>query len=71
MNLRHDNSEFARPENPIVFDEYANLDAEWTGKYVVKPPDLPLYGVLCGSTLCDVCWRSLEAGEGIGKIGRN
>jgi hypothetical protein len=62
----------AQHENPVVFDDYADVDAVQSGKYVVKPRDLPLYGVfLCGPALRDVCSRSLGAGEVIGRIGRN
>jgi hypothetical protein len=62
----------AQHENPFVFDDYADVDAVEGGTYVVKPRDLPLYGVfLCGPALGDVCSRSLEAGNVIGRIGRN
>jgi hypothetical protein len=54
----------AQPGNPIVIDEYANVEAVEEGRYVVKPRDLPLYEVfLCGPARHDVCLISLEAGK--------
>jgi len=62
----------AQHETPFAFDDYADVEAVQDGKYVVKPRDLPLYGVfLCGPALRDVCSRSLQAGEVFGRTGRN
>jgi hypothetical protein len=62
----------AQSGNSIVLDNYADVEAVETGRYAVKPRDLPLYGVFqCGPALRDVCLRSLQVDEVIGNIGRN
>jgi hypothetical protein len=54
----------ARPDNEIVLDDYADVDAIADGRYIVRPRDLPLYLVYpCGSNFRDVCSRPLGAGE--------
>jgi len=54
----------AQPGNPVVLDNYPDVEAVEEGRYVVKPRDLPLYEVfLCGPERHDVCLNSLEAGQ--------
>ena len=54
----------AQAGNPVVFDKYSDVKAVEEGRYVVEPPDLPLYEVfLCGPARHEVCLSSLEAGK--------
>jgi hypothetical protein len=58
----------AAPDNGIVLDDYASVNAVESGTYVIRARDVPVYMLyLCGSDSRDVCWRQLQVGEMTGK----
>ncbi len=62
----------AGPDNGIVLDDLADVDAVGGGTYIVQSRDLPIYVVYpCGSGLTEVCLRSLQLGETVAKSTEN
>jgi hypothetical protein len=58
----------AAPDNGIVLDELADVDAVGGGTYVVQSRDLPIYVVYtCDSGLTEICSRQLQLGETVSK----
>ena len=60
----------ALPGNGIVTTNNQDSSDMESGKYVVKPQDLPVYQVYrCSSLITDLCIRKLEAGETNDRLG--
>lgn len=58
----------ARPDNRIVLDKQADINALADGRYIVRPQDLPLHLIYqCGTDLKNVCSRPLKSGDVIAK----
>jgi len=60
----------AAPGNPIVVANFATADTLQTGRYVVRPQDLPMAQIYqCDLSLTRLCMRQLTAGEVNGRYG--
>jgi hypothetical protein len=56
--------------NPIVVASFATADALQTGRYVVRPQDLPMAQIYqCDLSMTRLCVRPLSAGEANGRYG--
>jgi hypothetical protein len=60
----------AQPANPVVVSNFDTADAIQTGRYTVRPPDLPMVQIYqCDLNMTRLCMRELAAGEKNGRYG--
>jgi hypothetical protein len=60
----------AAPGNPFVVADFATSDALQTGRYIVRPQDLPMEQIYqCDLSMTRLCIRPLTAGEPNGRYG--